>query len=760
MASRVKGFFRDVVLRLDRAAANRMQDEAEEALRRAGGGGMDAFEKELAGGGKKAARALTRALNNQYKLDIARARKNLADGIINEQQFAKKGRDAAKAFNRGLNTGMNRLKGAGQLDDAALVRLTRRFKRVQEPMRQSASRLSGALTGAAAGFAGMMALDRIAGWYRGAIAASDRLDASTRKLAGTAKITGQNLGFLQKTAAGAKREFGLSTAASNEFAIELTKLTSKAGQIDQTSEAIRAFINLGAAKGLSTAETLQAVQQSILGIDEGTDKLFGKNPSVLYKEFADAVGVSAGSLSDAGKAQAILSAAMNDGGKVAEAYAEYLKSPAGQAEQLRIKTEEAAAAHGRWLNVLRTMAIPVLAKLSEWSVKFVGGVRLIAAEFPVFAGHVKLWAAQITGSIGEVLDGVSSKIIGFYNWSKTLPEGVQWLLGFKLGQATIGRFAEFIHGSVGGGVEAAKNELARLEAEYRKTAKAIVDEMTLAQNIVGSTDALVGGPVDITTSSGGGQGTTNKKTARAQREEIGAEMKARDTSIRWGESMMNTTAGNLALEGLTRQEEILQEAVDAHRSAMSDMEMASQSAASGITSVFAEAFGMMIRDGVEAGDVMAAISSGIAEALLDGLAQYASGKVAQNIAEAFESFAKAAGYAASGNLASAALATQAGGGHIASAAKWSLLAAGAGAASAAAGGTASSSPSGQSGGYGNYNGGSDIVQEAERHTYVVINNKIDPLSSGDTRVHRLIYESSGAVVERYGSDAFTAKRGR
>lgn len=232
-----------------------------------------------------------------------------------------------------------------------------------------------------------------------AFQAADAFEASQRKLAATAKITGQNIGFLQVTAQQANREFGLGSKLANEYAIEVSKLTSKAGQIEQTGEAIGALLNLGAGRGYNATQTLEAVRQAILGIDEGTDKLFGKNPSVIYAEFARQVGISAGKMSDGEKALALLSAAMDDGGKVAGEYAKFLESPAGQTERLRIKTEEAAAGIGRSMQSVRVAVIPVLAQMAEGLAKFVGGIQILGVDLAVFAAKVKagfagIWSGQ------------------------------------------------------------------------------------------------------------------------------------------------------------------------------------------------------------------------------------------------------------------------------------------------------------------------------------------------------------------------------
>src|SRR5690606_32386173 len=132
----------------------------------------------------------------------------------------------------------------------------------------------------------------------------------------------------------AESQFKLTTMAANGFTIELSKLTAKAGDISQTSNALEAFLDIGAARGLTSAQTLQAVKQAILGIDEGTDKLFNANPSVLYAQFAKSIGTTAGKLTDAQKAQAILNAAIRDGALVRGEYQKYLNSAAGQQELL------------------------------------------------------------------------------------------------------------------------------------------------------------------------------------------------------------------------------------------------------------------------------------------------------------------------------------------------------------------------------------------------------------------------------------------
>lgn len=353
MARRKAGFFRTLVLGLDKGAAKRMREEAEEAIRRSGKDGGEALEKEMAKGGKAAARALSRSLESEYKLRMARTRREFADGLIDEDEFRRKGAEAAKSFNKGLTSGIKDLDKRGGLDDAALVTLTGRYKNDRTaPGAAAGMGLLGRVGGLVGGY---FALSTVTTQLGNAYDAADRFDAAGRKLEGTAKLTGQSLTFLASTAGEAEERFSLAAPMANDFTAEIVKLTEKAGDVGKTSAALQAFLDIGAARGMTAAQTLTAVGQSILGIDEGTDKLFGKNPSVLYKEYADKIGTTAGKLTDQEKAQALLDATLEGGERVRGEYLKYLDSAAGKAEQNAKRIEEASAAAGAALQPLREL---------------------------------------------------------------------------------------------------------------------------------------------------------------------------------------------------------------------------------------------------------------------------------------------------------------------------------------------------------------------------------------------------------------------
>ncbi len=239
--------------------------------------------------------------------------------------------------------------------------------------------------------------------------AYDEYAASQRKLEGTSKLTGVALSELQDISKRGTEGFKLSAVTANDFAAEIAKLTSKAGDLSQSKEAMEAFLDIGAARGLSASETLKAVQQAILGIDEGTDKLFGKNPSVIYKEYADKIGIAVGKMSDQQKAMALLDATMEGGEKVKGAYLDYLNSAAGQQDLLNQRVEQSKSQFGAALQPIRTLILHGLNKLLdalmpvvEWFGKAANAVGVTLVESfnkgRETAGNMVAALGRITGN--------------------------------------------------------------------------------------------------------------------------------------------------------------------------------------------------------------------------------------------------------------------------------------------------------------------------------------------------------------------------
>lgn len=183
-----------------------------------------------------------------------------------------------------------------------------------------------------------------------------------RKLEATAKLTGIEFEKLKTASNEVQNQYKLTSIQANEFTISLSKLGSKAGDISQTSDAIGKLLDLSAAQGLSAEEALLSIQQAIIGIDEGTDKLFQKNPSVIYKEYGKQIGISAAKMSDMQKAQALMNELLTQGSKVSGEYNKKLSDTVGAIEQFNNQWDIYKAKAGQ---IIAEAVTPLLFGLTE-----------------------------------------------------------------------------------------------------------------------------------------------------------------------------------------------------------------------------------------------------------------------------------------------------------------------------------------------------------------------------------------------------------
>lgn len=305
---------------------------------------------------------------------------------------------------------------------------------------------------------GAAALGGLALGMRNAFRASDEFEASQRRLAATAKITETSLGFLQTIAAQAKAEFRLSARVANDLTVEIGKLAGKAGDLGVSSEALRAFLELGAARGLDAEQTLQAVRQAILGIDEGTDKLFNANPIVLYERYADAIGVSVGSLNDQQKAQAIVNAALEDGNKVLGSYNDFLESAAGKSATAAMRAEELGIKFGNAMKPIRMLGLEIKSFLATFASEYLGGLEILATEISGFLISIPVRFRRM----------LALELIDLAKWVQSARELFQ-KLGIDVGEGLVNRLVgsglEMLHAAnrelehIAAGVEAVKQDV-------------------------------------------------------------------------------------------------------------------------------------------------------------------------------------------------------------------------------------------------------------------------------------------------------------
>jgi hypothetical protein len=214
--------------------------------------------------------------------------------------------------------------------------------------------------------AATMAATNLVGWMTDSARAADDFERANRRLSASAKLTGVALSELEGVARSGQESFGLARTVAADFAAEITRLTSIAGRVGESRQALKAFLDLGASRGFDAAQTLQAVRQAVLGIDEGTDKLFNRNPSGLWREYAAAIGTTVGKLTDAQKQEALLAAALRDGAKVGGEYEKFLQTAAGSSAKLAQANERLKVAFGRMFAGVRVDVTSSGASLLTW----------------------------------------------------------------------------------------------------------------------------------------------------------------------------------------------------------------------------------------------------------------------------------------------------------------------------------------------------------------------------------------------------------
>jgi len=229
-------------------------------------------------------------------------------------------------------------------------------------------------------------------------AAYDRFAASQTKLSAQSKLTGISLAELNRIADEGREKFGLSSVTANEAATTVGKYASRAGDATKANALLAAALDLGAASGLDAAASMEALEMGLRGQDEGFDKLLGKNPSSIWKEFADANGLAVGKMTDTEKRMAELTAIMDAGGKVTGSYADRLESGAGAQDRLNNKLDEAKVAFGQATQPLRIFVVQGLTTLVDVGGRVVLAIARVANAIGViFTGAIEAGRSVVGG---------------------------------------------------------------------------------------------------------------------------------------------------------------------------------------------------------------------------------------------------------------------------------------------------------------------------------------------------------------------------
>lgn len=190
---------------------------------------------------------------------------------------------------------------------------------------------------------GMMARATAAAarFFGSQISHAENLIRSYLRLASAAKLFGVDQQLLIDLAQRGRREFQMTATAANEIAVQVAKMAAKAGDASRAQELLTRALDLGAAQGMTAAEVNVALEQTMRGLDEGTDKLLQMNPSQIYEEWAAANGKTAASMSDLEKKQALLNAIVTAGARVQGEFQNQLQGNLGGLQSWRNRLQAA-----------------------------------------------------------------------------------------------------------------------------------------------------------------------------------------------------------------------------------------------------------------------------------------------------------------------------------------------------------------------------------------------------------------------------------
>ncbi len=223
----------------------------------------------------------------------------------------------------------------------------------------------------------------IFGLVRGIGAATEAYDNFTQsnlRLDAASKIIGVSHGRLVEISGRLQSEFKLTTATANDLVAAAAKMASRAGDVGQTEPLIRSWLNVAAAQGMGATQAMLALTQTLKGVDDGTDRLFQKNPSQIWKDYAASIGKTAGSLSEQEKWLAIVNETMRAHEKVGDQYERFLDSTLGKQEQLNTKWQTLEIQLGKLINPFRLVAIALGNVVTDAAIKLINRWNMALQE--------------------------------------------------------------------------------------------------------------------------------------------------------------------------------------------------------------------------------------------------------------------------------------------------------------------------------------------------------------------------------------------
>ena len=777
---------RFIRLILDRSSAQQTGQEMERALAQAGQQGGQSFLREL---------------RAQFDRRMAELREQLARGLIDEQEFRRRADEAAREFNRGLLQNIERLRREGQLTDREFVRLTRSLKNVGDEGEKSAGRIRTAFStvrSVIGGAVAFLAARGIGRFFADSIRIAEEAASVWDILAANVENAGVQFERVRPEIEAAARAAQQMTRYDDDsFARALSELVSITLDYAGSLRNMDVVLDLAAAKHMDLETAARLVGRAMIGQTE-----LLRRYGITVREGADAVQAIREQFRGAAEKEgAGLAGTLQ---RIRNAWDD-LKQAVGEV----LLTGDSA---GRQMNVLVDVLVRMEGWIRRNASAIQTWVDLLARAGGFVANLAADWA-RLIDPIGAQAGDVIATIRAQPNAND--PEFLRRRLEVErrevdrlmaererlraetaervrnLGRS--GRDSDFLPADLA-------RDLRRLEEIERQA--------EVSRRVVAFLEQEIERLAQATRPTGTGRPRGGAPDFDQEIKAFDAQIKALERGHKLGilrfadierayaleqRLVEQLRRGNLALEDrvaleeqLARLRRVLQIEVpldiagtaqaeirggflqiaaeplteadlgidaiaEAWLETNEQMVAAAQNAAMGIAGAFQDAFSLILQGMDNVGEAAEALGRGIAGAFLGGLAQYASTKVAENIALAFEEFAKGQAAAASIVLApTAPLHYAAAKSHLLAAAKWSVLAGLAGAAqSAVAGG----GRGGLSGGVptGATDVGGRLIEQQQRGPEVHI--YINPLDPSDPVYQRNVMAASQLARERYGEDA-------
>lgn len=308
---------------------------------------------------------------------------------------------AGRGAEKGASAAAKGMRNAGGAADDMSRRVSRGSKRATQGM----STLARTARRLVAAFLALRAVQAVTQYLRDSVSAAEDLQRAMLKVESASRLFDVSQEMMSENVQRARRELQLSAGQAAELTVQTTKLAARAGQASESWNLMASALDLGAAQGYSATEVAVALEQTLRGLDEGTDKLLQKNPSQVYEDYARSIGTTVGRLTDVEQKQALVTAITDEAAKVQGAYGEMLESDIGRLGRYRTRMTEVRQTIG-------TALLPAVADVAD----ILGEEATDGAEH--FANRLKSvgdWVRDnredirdFIGDLGEVVDALTT----------------------------------------------------------------------------------------------------------------------------------------------------------------------------------------------------------------------------------------------------------------------------------------------------------------------------------------------------------------